>query len=271
MLRRERYDVAIDLQGLVKSAAFARLSGAATGHRVRPASTCASGPASFFYYRARPSRRRRSRRSTRTCRCSTPLGIADRLRAASRSRCRRRRRSSRSPTGWRATAGRASRWSTRARGGRTSAGRPSGSARWRRGSPSAHGLLPVVLWGPGEQDVAARIVDRSRDAAIAGAEDGRRRPAGALARRAADAVGRHRAAAPRGGGRHADRRAVRPDRSRAKRPVGRRGHLALAVRRLRVPLSRDAAAGAGPCIEDISVDEVREAIDRRLAAAEHHA
>ncbi len=133
-----------------------------------------------------------------------------------------------------------------------------------------HGLASVVLWGPGEERLAR---------AVAGASSGRGAASAAHAasadligvargRRPPDDLRRHRAAAPGRGRRHADRRAVRPDRPGAQRPVDRGRHQPLAFCRLRVSLSRGAAAAQRACIEEITVEDVRGAIDRRLALAD---
>jgi heptosyltransferase I len=162
-LRRERYDAAVDLQGLIKSAALARLSGAsrvigfARGHLREKA-------ASLFYSE----------------RCEAPAGrhVVDKnlsVLAAFGIADRRRRFPVAEP---RSTV-------AEAVGQRVARGDVDGYAlvnpgaawpnkRWpaeRFGEVAAgllarHRLLPVVLWGPGEEPTAARVVASSNGAAV---------------------------------------------------------------------------------------------------------
>ena len=60
----------------------------------------------------------------------------------------------------------ATRWSTRARRGRTSAGRRRASARSRAACERRHGLMSVVLWGPGEEALAQEVVPKPGGAAL---------------------------------------------------------------------------------------------------------
>jgi heptosyltransferase-1 len=162
-LRRERYDVAIDLQGLVKSAAFARLSGAA---RVIgfDRSHLREKAASFFY--------------TEHVHPGDGVHVVDKnlsvlglLAVTERPR--------RFPIAVPASAALEQVAERVAREGRhgfalvnPGAGWPN--KRWpleRFGEvvswiAEARGLLPVVLWGPGDQAVAAHVVDASKGAAI---------------------------------------------------------------------------------------------------------
>ncbi len=226
-LRRERYDVAIDLQGLVKSAAFARLSGAA---RVvgfdRPH---VRERAASFFYTDRVNPVDVAHVIDRNLSLLDALGIADRSR--------------RFPIAVPASTAVEPVAARVARDGREGfalinpgAGWPN--KRWpldRFGQVAswiagARGLLPVVLWGPKEQDAAARIVDRSPDTSMlapkTGIGDLLALSRGARLMLSGDTGPLHLAAAVA----YADRRAVRPDRSGAKRSVGRGGHFALEAR-----------------------------------------
>ena len=82
-----------------------------------------------------------------------------------------------------------------------------------------HGLRSIVLWGPGEEPLAAvgRRGIRRRRRTGAGDHDPRYRRD--CARGAADGVGRHRTAAHRRRGGDAARRAVRADLPRAQRSL----------------------------------------------------
>ena len=139
----------------------------------------------------------------------------------------------------------ATRCSTRARRGRTNAGRRRGWRPVAAALRARHGLMSVVLWGPGEEALAAEVVAGADGAGAAVAEDDDRRSGRARARRGADGVGRHRPDAHRRGRRHADRRHLRADASGAQRPVvaGRRHRLAR--QRLPVPSSAPVQARRG--------------------------
>jgi heptosyltransferase I len=266
MLRRERYDVAIDLQGLVKSAAFARLSGAARvigfdRQHVRERA------ASFFYTdRGHPGDA--AHVIDQNLSLLAPLGLTDRAR--------------RFPIAVPASAALEPVAARVARDGlqgfalvNPGAGWPN--KRWpldRFGQvaawiASAHGLLPVVLWGPEEQDVAARIVNRSRNTAIlapkTGVGDLLALSRGARLMVSGDTGPLHLAAAvatpivalfgPTDPARNGPWDADDISLSRFGECVC---HYERRCRRVR------------PCIEDISVDEVYDAISRRLTAAGRH-
>ncbi len=266
MLRRERYDVAIDLQGLVKSAAFARLSGAARvigfdRQHVRERA------ASFFYTdRGHPGDV--AHVIDRNLSLLGPLGIADRSR--------------RFPIAVPASAALEPVAARVARDGRQGFALVNPGAGWpnkrwpvdRFGQvaawiASAHGLLSVVLWGPEEQDVAARIVNRSRNTAIlapkTGVGDLLALSRGARLMVSGDTGPLHLAAAvatpivalfgPTDPARNGPWDADDISLSRFGECVC---HYERRCRRVR------------PCIEDISVDEVCDAIERRLAAAGRH-
>jgi lipopolysaccharide heptosyltransferase I len=266
MLRRERYDVAIDVQGLVKSAAFARLSGAARvigfdRQHVRERA------ASFFYTdHVHPGNA--AHVIDRNLSLLDPLGITDRSRRfpvvvpASAALGPVAARVARDGRQGFALVNPGAGWSNK----RWPLDRFGEVASWITG---AHGLLPVVLWGPEEQDGAARIVDRSRDTAIlapkTGVGDLLALSHGARLMLSGDTGPLHLAAAvgtpivalfgPTEPARNGPW--VAEDIS-----LSRYGdcacHYERTCRRVR------------PCIEDISVDEVRDAIDRRLSAAARH-
>lgn len=266
MLRRERYDVAIDLQGLVKSAAFARLSGA---RRVigfdRP--HLREKLASVFYSElSHPGDAahivdqnlsvlalfgidERPRRFPVTVPDSPALEpVADRVAREGRS-------------GF-ALVNPGAGWPNK----RWPAERFGDVVSWMAG---ARGLLPVVLWGPGEQDVAGRIVNSSTGAAMLAPKTG----IGdllALSRNArlmlsGDTGPLHVAAAvgtpivalfgPTGPARNGPW-------DEADISLSRHADCVCRYQR-RCRRSR-------ACIEDISVEDVRAAIDRRLAAPNHH-
>jgi ADP-heptose:LPS heptosyltransferase len=266
MLRRERYDAAIDLQGLVKSAAFARLSGA---RRVigfdRP--HLREKLASVFYSE-----------------CANPgdvahvvdqnlsvlalFGIGERLRRfpiavpASTALEQVADRVSREGRGGFALVNPGAGWSNK----RWLTERFGEVVSW---IAEACGLLPVVLWGPGEQDVAIRIVDWSKGAAILAPKTG----IGdllALSREArlmlsGDTGPLHLAAAV---GTPIVALFGPTDHARngpwdeADISLSRYGDCVCHYQRY---CHRGRA-----CIDDISVEDVRGAIDRRLAAANRH-
>jgi heptosyltransferase-1 len=266
MLRRERYDVAIDAQGLVKSAAFARLSGAARvvgfdrSHvRERAAS---------FLYTDRVDPGDAPHVIDWNLSLLAPLGITDRTR--------------RFPIAMTESAALEPVAARVARDGRQGFALVNPGAGWpnkrwpldRFGQVAtwmarAHGLLPVVLWGPEEQDVAARIVNRSRNTAIlapkTGVVDLLALSRGARLMLSGDTGPLHLAASvatpivalfgPTNPARNGPWDAEDISLSRYDDCVCRYERRCRRVR---------------ACIEDISVDEVCDAIDRRLAAAGRH-
>jgi ADP-heptose:LPS heptosyltransferase len=162
-LRRERYDVAIDLQGLLKSAALARLSGAARvigfdrGHvRERPA-------ASFYTERCDPGRA--AHVVDQNLALLGQLGMSD--------RARRFPLAVPASPALDAVAGRV-RAEGRAGFALINPGAAWPNKRWRPESfasvaawiGEAHDLLPVVLWGPGERPLAERAAAGSGGAAM---------------------------------------------------------------------------------------------------------
>ena len=133
-----------------------------------------------------------------------------------------------------------------------------------------HRLLPVVLWGPGEQAIAAGVVGASRGTATVapptGIGDLLALARGARLMLSGDTGPLHLAAAvcapmvalfgPTDPGRNGPWEAADISLSRYADCVC---HYQRRCRRSR------------PCIEDISVEDVRAAVDRRLAIAEPHA
>lgn len=263
LLRREQYDVAIDLQGLMKSAAFARLSGAA---RVIGfgRSHAREGAASFFYTeRIRPSEA--AHVIDRNLSLLEPLGITDRAR--------------RFPISAPPSAAVEPVTARVARDGRRGFALLNPGAGWPNkrwpidrfsevGSwlASTHGLLPVVLWGPGEQDVAARIVDGSRGAAAlapkTGVVDLLALARGARLMLSGDTGPLHLAAAV-----GAPIVALFGPSDPARNGPWNPEDISLSRYRECVCHYERRCRRDLPCIEEISVEEVRDAIDRRLAAA----
>ena len=151
-LRARTYDVALDFQGLLKSAALARLSGAGrvigfdrAALRERAAAPSTPSASTSAMRRERAARHREepaAGRRARGGRTGAPV---------SRWPSPRRRRSSQLRG---AGDSRSSRCSIPARPGRTSAGRRIVRRSWPRGCAQRHGLRSVVLWGPGEEAMA---------------------------------------------------------------------------------------------------------------------
>ncbi len=266
-LRRERYDAAVDLQGLVKSAAFARMSGAARVIGFARAHLREPIAAGFYSEACDPGDA--THVIDKNMSVLTLFGIAERRRqfpiAVPESvTCepvveRVRRAGLRGYT-------------------LINPGAAWPNKRWppaRFGEIASllserHRLLPVVLWGPGEQALAAGVVEASNGIAMVAA------PTGigdllALARGArlmvsGDTGPLHLAAAvgtpvvalfgPTDPARNGPWDASDISLSRFADCVC---HYERRCRRSR------------GCIEDLTVEDVRAAIDRRLATAEPHA
>ncbi len=267
LLRRERYDAAVDLQGLVKSAAFARLSGAA---RVigfdRP--HLREKLASLFYSeRSHPGDA--AHVVDRNLSVLDLFGIRDHVR--------------RFPIAVPASAALEPVAGRVARDGLRGFALVNPGAAWpnKRWPPDRFGevaswiarsynLLPVVLWGPGEQEAAVRIVEASDGAGMLAPKTG----IGdllALSRAArlmlsGDTGPLHLAAAV-GTPIVALFGPTDPVRNgpwnESDLSLSRFGDCVCHYQR-RCRRSR-------ACLEDISVEDVRGAIDRRLAVAEDHA
>jgi heptosyltransferase I len=266
-LRRERYDAAVDLQGLVKSAAFARMSGAARVIGFARAHLREKLAAGFYSEACDPGNV--THVIDKNLSVLALFGIAERRRqfpiavpesAAVEPVVERARRA-----GLRGYA-------------LINPGAAWPNKRWppaRYGEVASalatrHGLLPVVLWGPGEQAIATSVVEASNGIAVTAA------PTGigdllALARGArlmvsGDTGPLHLAAAvgtpvvalfgPTDPARNGPWDASDISLSRFADCVC---HYERRCRRSR------------GCIEDLTVEDVRAAIDRRLPTAEPHA
>jgi lipopolysaccharide heptosyltransferase I len=265
-LRREQYDAAIDLQGLVKSAAFARLSGA---RRVIGFDTphLREKLASIFYSeRNHPGGAahvvdqnlsvlglfgidERPRRFPVTVPDSPALeAVADRV--------ARERRS-----GF-ALVNPGAAWPNK----RWPAERFVEVVSWMA---EARGLLPVVLWGPGEQDVAGRIVESSSGAAMLAPKTGIGDVL-ALSRAArlmlsGDTGPLHLAAAV-----GTPIVALFGPTDPARNGPWDEADISLSRYGVCVCHYQRRCRRSRACIEDISVEDVRGAIDQRLAAGERH-
>ena len=240
VMRGRRYDVALDLQGLIKSAAMARLSGA---RRVIGFESGAlrERAAAWFYTETAPvphgahiiqknlsvlpvlGRPAVARRFPFVVPDHRPWPTAVVADAATRG-----------PGALRAD-------QSRARRGRTSAGRRSGSAR-SRGAFATTRAAVIRAVGRGEAALADAVVAQSTRRGHARARDDAWRSAGAVVARGADGVGRHRADAPRRRDGDADRRPVRSDVARTQRSVGSGRRCRLAGDAVR--LSSQAAVSA---------------------------
>jgi len=264
-LRRGAYDAAVDLQGLVKSAALARFSGA---DRVVgfPRALLREKAASLFYSE----------------RCDAPAGphVLDKN-LASLSAFGIDDRSRRFPIAVPESAASATVAARVTAGGLAGYAlmNPSGgwpNKRWpterfgevAKSLADRHRLLPVVLWGPGEEVLAQRIADTSYGAAVlappTGVGDVLALARGARLVISGDTGPLHLAAAvgapivaifgptdPRRNGPW----------SASDISLSRFGECLCHYRR-RCRRSR-------PCIDDISAEDVSGAIDRRLAVDDH--
>ena len=266
-LRRERYDVAVDLQGLVKTAAFARMSGAARVVGFARAHLRETLAAVFYSESCDPGDVRHV--IDKNLSMLALFGIAERRRrfpiavpesAACEPVVERVRRDG--MLGY-ALINPGAAWPNKQ-------WPPARFGQVTSTLAARHALLPVVLWGPGEEATAARVVEASNGTATAAP------PTGigdllALARGArlivsGDTGPLHLAAAvgtpvvalfgPSDPARNGPWEATDISLSRYADCVC---HYQRRCRRSRA------------CIEDISAEEVRAAIDRRLATAEPHA
>ena len=215
-MRGRRYDVAMDLQGLIKSAAMARLSGA---KRVIgfEAARCANAARPGFT----PRRRRLPHGAhiiQKNLSVLPVLGVADIALCNFRSRARHRP----SLTPW---------WPMPRRADRARFVLFNPGAAWpnKRWPPERFGALaqrivratalPVyVLWGRAKRRWRTRS-SRSRWARPCARPDKPGRPAGVVVARGADGVWRHRSDSSRRRDGCADRGLLRSDVARAQRSV----------------------------------------------------
>ncbi len=266
-LRRERYDVAVDLQGLVKSAAFTRMSGAARAIGFSRAQLRERLAAGFYSEACEPGNY--GHVIDKNLSVLALFGIADRQRrfpiavpdsAACGPVAERVRRDG---TRGYALINAGAAWPNKQ-------WPPERFGEVASALASRHGLLPVVVWGPGEQALAARVVEASGGAGIAapstGIGDLLALARGARLMVSGDTGPLHLAAGvgtpvvalfgPTDPARNGPWEAADISLSRFAECVC---HYQRRCRRSR------------GCIEDITIEDVRGAIDRRLAAAESHA
>ncbi len=266
-LRRERYDAAVDLQGLVKSAAFARLSGAARVIGFASAHLRERLAAGFYSEVCDPGDIRHV-----VDKNLSVLGLFDMAERRRRFPIAVPESAASEPVGER----------VRRAGMRGYALFNPGAAWPNKQWPPArfgevasslatrHALLPVVLWGPGEQAIAAGVVEASSGTAMAapptGIGDLLALARGARLMVSGDTGPLHLAAAvgapvvalfgPTDPARNGPWDAADVSLSRFADCV--------------CHYQRRCRRSCG-CIEDLTVEDVRGAIDRRLAAAESHA
>jgi heptosyltransferase-1 len=266
-LRRERYDAALDLQGLVKSAAFARMSGA--GRVIGFARAHVREKLAAWFYTETCDPPGDGHVVDKNLSVLARFGIAERQRRfpiaiPESSVCEvvgeRVRRD-----GMRGYA-------------LINPGAAWPNKRWPPGRfgevassvAARHALLPVVLWGPGEQATADLVVQASGGQAMTAPPTGigdvlaLSRGAGLMV--SGDTGPLHLAAAA-GAPIVALFGPTNPARNgpwdEADVSLSRFGDCVCHY-------ERQCRRSRG-CIEDISVEDVRGAIDRRLATPEHHA
>jgi heptosyltransferase I len=264
VLRRERYDVAVDLQGLVKSAAFARLSGAARVIGFARAHLRECLAAGFYSEVCDPGDVRHV--IDRNLSVLGLFGIAERRRrfpvaVPESAACE--------PVVERA----------RLDGMRGYALINPGAAWPNKQWPPArfgeigsllslgHRLLPVVLWGPGEERIAARVVEASNGTAIAappsGIGDLLALARGARLMLSGDTGPLHLAAAV-----GAPVVALFGPTDPARNGPWDPSDISLSRYDDCVCHYQRRCRRSRGCLEELTVEDVRGAIDRRLAAAE---
>jgi lipopolysaccharide heptosyltransferase I len=265
-LRQERYDVAIDLQGLLKSAVFARLSGAARVIGFDRAHVRERAASAFYTERVDPGGA--THVIDKNLALLSALGIDDRARrfpfavpASTASRL-------------------AAEWT--AREGRAGFALFNAGAGWpnkqwppeRFGETAAwlaatYNLLPVVVWGPREPGLAGRVVAAAGGAARlappTGVGDLLALSRGARLMLSGDTGPMHLAA---GLGTSVVALFGPTDPAR-NGPWGERD-ISLSRHDECVCRYERRCRRARPCIEDIPVEAVCEAIARRLGAESSH-
>jgi lipopolysaccharide heptosyltransferase I len=266
-LRRERYDVAVDLQGLVKSAAFARTSGAARVIGFARTQLREKLAARFYSEACDPGDVRHV--IDKNLSVLALFGIAERKRqfpiavpesAACGPVVERVRRE-----GLRGYA-------------LINPGAAWPNKQWppaRFGEVASalsgrHRLLPVVLWGPGEQAIAAGVVEASGGTATVapstGIGDLLALARGARLMLSGDTGPLHLAAAV-----GAPVVALFGPTDPARNGPWEAADISLWRYADCVCHYQRRCRRSRACIEDISVEDVRVAVDRRLAIAEPHA
>ena len=167
-LRRTRYDVVFDLQGLLKSAVLARLSGAPRvvgfssqylrERMARPFYTDVYDPGGGGMY----DPHERSHVVQMNLGLLTAIGLAPAAPEFPIERDRHRDGARDARARGEPLCARQS----RARPGPTSAGRPRGTGQWHVPSTQRHGLKTIVSWGPGEEALAQEVVREGAGAAL---------------------------------------------------------------------------------------------------------
>jgi heptosyltransferase I len=137
-----------------------------------------------------------------------------------------------------------------------------------KGAASIHSLLPVVLWGPGEETLAQRIVDSSSGAAVL-APPTTVADIVALAHRARLMVSGDTGPLHLAGAVGAPLVAIFGPTDPARNGPWNPSDISLSRFADCVCHYRRRCRRRRPCIEDISVEDVSGAIDRRLAAGPH--
>jgi heptosyltransferase I len=264
-LRHERYDAAVDMQGLIKSAALARLSGAARVIGFERAHLRERAAAVFY---------------GESCRVPSPAHVVDKnlsLLAAFGVAGRERRfpidvppSASEGPI-----ASRVSR--DGARGfALINPGAAWPNKRWppaRFGAVASavaarHGLLSVVLWGPGEDGIAREVVEASRGAAMVAPPTGIADVL-ALARNARLMVSGDTGPLHLAGAMGAPLVAIFGPTDPARNGPWSAADVSLSRFGECVCRYRRRCRRRRACIEDVTVEDVSGAIDRRLAVEPH--
>jgi heptosyltransferase-1 len=260
-LRAQRYDVAFDLQGLIKSAALARLSGAR--RVVGYIKEQLREPAAAWWYKERIAAPERGHVIVKNLAALDALGIETRAVTFPWA-----------PFRSQVAETVAANPVVQAAGGYVliNPGAAWPNKRWsadRFGAlaarlASAHGLPSIVLWGPGEHDLAAAVAQASRDCA-------RPSPRTALADVLALAAGARLVVSGDTGPLHLAASVgaplvglfgpTRPERNGPWLPVD--GVVSRAA--TCVCFHKRECTRGRPCIEEVTVDEVLEACARRLS------
>ena len=233
-LRRGRYDVAIDVQGLVKSAFLARASRAV---RVIgfPRAHLRERAARFFYTETHdPGDARHV--IEKNLRLLAPVGVPSHKiefpieARPSASSAVVRRELGLGESACFALLNPGAAWPNK----RWPPERFGAVALWLH---RQHALPSAVLWGPGGEHLAADVAAASAGTAHLAPPTSIADLVGTGPGRDPDGLGRHRSASHRGGGRHTGRGDLRSDERGAKWAVVERGRDGVAIRRVRMPPS----------------------------------